>query len=88
MQQHHACETFFSTSHSCTVNPFSCAAAAATFAVTFLCYAGVTFCGYAAFGNAVRDNILDSLSVGPLWLKDLAHMMVVVHVIAGYQVYA
>ncbi|PKA54795.1 Lysine histidine transporter 1 [Apostasia shenzhenica] len=55
--------------------------------VVALCYFPVAFIGYWAFGNSVDDNILISLQT-PHWLIALANMMVVVHVIGSYQVYA
>ena len=58
-----------------------------TFIVTLVCYFAVSFTGYAAFGNAVTDNILNSFS-HPRWVISLANALVVVHVLAGYQVYS
>ncbi|KAJ1267972.1 hypothetical protein BS78_07G100200 [Paspalum vaginatum] len=55
--------------------------------IVAICYFPVTFVGYWAFGNEVDDNILITLSK-PKWLIALANMMVVVHVIGSYQVYA
>ncbi|KAG6472564.1 lysine histidine transporter 1-like [Zingiber officinale] len=55
--------------------------------VVALCYFPVAFVGYWAFGNGVEDNILVSLS-RPHWLIAMANMMVVVHVIGSYQIYA
>lgn len=57
-----------------------------TFAITFVCYFGVALAGYAAFGSAVSDNILNNLTVGPKWLTAIAHLCVVIHVLAAYQV--
>jgi amino acid permease len=55
--------------------------------IVALCYFPVTFVGYWAFGNSVDDNILITLSK-PKWLIAAANMMVVIHVIGSYQVYA
>jgi len=55
--------------------------------IVAMCYFPVTFVGYWAFGNSVDDNILITLSK-PKWLIAAANMMVVVHVIGSYQVYA
>ncbi|XP_072971931.1 lysine histidine transporter 1-like [Typha angustifolia] len=52
-----------------------------------LCYFPVALVGYWAFGNAVDDNILVTLN-NPRWLIAIANMMVVVHVIGSYQIYA
>ncbi|TVU43554.1 hypothetical protein EJB05_10033, partial [Eragrostis curvula] len=51
------------------------------------CYFPVSIVGYWAFGNAVDDDILITLN-RPKWLIALANMMVVVHVIGSYQIYA
>ncbi|TVU43562.1 hypothetical protein EJB05_10041 [Eragrostis curvula] len=55
--------------------------------VVALCYFPVSLVGYWAFGNSVEDNILISLNK-PKWLIALANMMVVIHVIGSYQIYA
>ncbi|XP_062191984.1 lysine histidine transporter 1-like [Phragmites australis] len=55
--------------------------------VVALCYFPVSLVGYWAFGNHVDDNILITLN-NPKWLIAVANMMVVVHVIGSYQVYA
>ncbi|KAG1363389.1 Lysine histidine transporter 1 [Cocos nucifera] len=55
--------------------------------IVALCYFPVALIGYWAFGNAVQDNILLSLEK-PTWLIAMANMMVVVHVIGSYQIYA
>ncbi|XP_042443182.1 lysine histidine transporter 1-like isoform X2 [Zingiber officinale] len=52
-----------------------------------LCYFPVALVGYWAFGNTVDDNILISLDKPP-WLIAMANMMVCVHVIGSYQIYA
>ncbi|KAJ1267094.1 hypothetical protein BS78_07G029800 [Paspalum vaginatum] len=51
------------------------------------CYFPVALVGYWAFGNQVDENILMSLSK-PRWLIALANLMVVVHVVGSYQLYA
>uniref|UniRef100_A0A0D9X401 Amino acid transporter transmembrane domain-containing protein n=1 Tax=Leersia perrieri TaxID=77586 RepID=A0A0D9X401_9ORYZ len=55
--------------------------------IVALCYFPVALVGYWAFGNQVNDNILITLS-RPKWLIALANMMVVIHVIGSYQIYA
>ncbi|KAF0927235.1 hypothetical protein E2562_031178 [Oryza meyeriana var. granulata] len=57
------------------------------YAIVALCYFTVAFAGYYAFGNAVQPNVLISLEK-PRWLVALANLMVVIHVIGGYQVYS
>jgi amino acid permease len=59
----------------------------AAYLVTALCYFPVAFAGYWTFGRDVGDNVLVSLQ-RPTWLVAAANMMVVVHVIGSYQVYA
>ncbi|KAK3120918.1 hypothetical protein QOZ80_8BG0643470 [Eleusine coracana subsp. coracana] len=55
--------------------------------VVALCYFPVSLVGYWAFGNKVDDNILITLN-RPKWLIAAANMMVVIHVIGSYQIYA
>jgi amino acid permease len=55
--------------------------------IVAMCYLPVSFVGYWAFGNAVDDDILITLNK-PKWLIATANMMVVIHVIGSYQVYA
>lgn len=55
--------------------------------VVAFCYFGVALLGYWAFGNGVEGNILKSLKK-PTWLIAAANLMVVVHVIGSYQIYA
>ncbi|KAG1358888.1 lysine histidine transporter 1 [Cocos nucifera] len=55
--------------------------------VVAICYFPVALIGYWVFGNAVEDNILITLEK-PRWLIAMANMMVVVHVIGSYQIYA
>lgn len=53
--------------------------------IVAICYFPVALIGYWAFGNSVNDNILITLEK-PRWLVAAANMMVVIHVIGGYQV--
>ncbi|KAG9446634.1 hypothetical protein H6P81_012762 [Aristolochia fimbriata] len=55
--------------------------------VVAICYFPVALVGYYVFGNNVEDNILISLEK-PAWLIGAANLMVVVHVIGSYQIYA
>ncbi|KAM0932164.1 putative amino acid transporter, transmembrane domain-containing protein [Dioscorea sansibarensis] len=55
--------------------------------VVALCYFPTSLIGYWAFGNSVDDNILITLQK-PQWLIAMANMMVTVHVIGGYQIFA
>ncbi|KAI5079764.1 hypothetical protein GOP47_0005243 [Adiantum capillus-veneris] len=57
------------------------------YAVVAFCYFPVALIGYWAFGNNVADNILTTLE-NPAWLIAAANMMVIVHVIGSYQIYA
>lgn len=57
------------------------------FVVTGALYFAVAISGYAAMGAAAGPNIILSLSNGPMWVRNLARAMVVVHVLAAYQVY-
>jgi amino acid permease len=57
------------------------------YAIVALCYFCVAFAGYYAFGNSVEPNVLISLEK-PRWLIAAANLMVVVHVVGSYQVYA
>ncbi|GLT73086.1 hypothetical protein SLA2020_449680 [Shorea laevis] len=52
-----------------------------------ICYFPVALIGYWAFGQDVDDNVLMALKK-PGWLIAAANLMVVVHVIGSYQVYA
>uniref|UniRef100_A0A0D9ZLR9 Amino acid transporter transmembrane domain-containing protein n=1 Tax=Oryza glumipatula TaxID=40148 RepID=A0A0D9ZLR9_9ORYZ len=61
--------------------------AVAAYLVTALCYFPVAIAGYWAFGRDVSDNVLVALRRPP-WLVAAANMMVVVHVLGSYQVYA
>ncbi|XP_057962842.1 lysine histidine transporter-like 6 [Malania oleifera] len=55
--------------------------------VNAICYFPVALIGYWAFGQDVEDNVLAALK-RPQWLIAAANLMVVVHVIGSYQVYA
>ncbi|GFZ18509.1 transmembrane amino acid transporter family protein [Actinidia rufa] len=55
--------------------------------INAICYFPVAFIGYWAFGQDVADNVLVGLE-RPSWLIAAANLMVVVHVIGSYQVYA
>ncbi|KMZ61278.1 Lysine histidine transporter 1 [Zostera marina] len=55
--------------------------------IVAICYFPVAFIGYWAFGNEVDDNILLTLNK-PKWLIVAANLMVVIHVIGSYQIYA
>eukprot|EP00199_Chlamydomonas_sp_CCMP681_P000481 CAMPEP_0119104486 /NCGR_PEP_ID=MMETSP1180-20130426/2674_1 /TAXON_ID=3052 ORGANISM="Chlamydomonas cf sp, Strain CCMP681" /NCGR_SAMPLE_ID=MMETSP1180 /ASSEMBLY_ACC=CAM_ASM_000741 /LENGTH=490 /DNA_ID=CAMNT_0007089259 /DNA_START=49 /DNA_END=1521 /DNA_ORIENTATION=- len=58
-----------------------------TFVATAIMYFGVAFTGFAAYGNSVGGNILDSIGQ-PVWVICMAHLAVVLHVFASYQVYS
>lgn len=53
--------------------------------INAICYLPVALIGYWAFGQDVADNVLIALE-RPSWLIASANLMVVVHVIGGYQV--
>ncbi|WVZ95269.1 hypothetical protein U9M48_041056 [Paspalum notatum var. saurae] len=55
--------------------------------IVAVCYFPAALIGYWAFGNHVDGNILITLN-NPRWLIAIANMMVVVHLIGSYQVYA
>uniref|UniRef100_A0A0C9RIM6 TSA: Wollemia nobilis Ref_Wollemi_Transcript_15812_1666 transcribed RNA sequence n=1 Tax=Wollemia nobilis TaxID=56998 RepID=A0A0C9RIM6_9CONI len=57
------------------------------YVVVAICYFPVALVGYWAFGQTVGDNVLITLGK-PRWLIALANMMVVIHVIGSYQIYA
>ncbi|CAL5031631.1 unnamed protein product [Urochloa decumbens] len=59
----------------------------AAYLVTAACYFPVAIAGYWAFGRDVSDNVLVALQRPP-WLVAAANMMVVIHVVGSYQVYA
>lgn len=55
--------------------------------INAICYFPVALVGYWAFGQDVDDNVLMALK-RPEWLIASANLMVVIHVIGSYQVYA
>lgn len=55
--------------------------------VVAICYFPAALVGYWAFGQTVGDNVLITLGK-PRWLIAMANLMVVVHVIGSYQIYA
>jgi hypothetical protein len=57
------------------------------YVVVAVCYFPASLVGYWAFGDGVDENILVTLRK-PKWLIALANVMVVVHLIGSYQVYA
>ncbi|WOL20074.1 lysine histidine transporter-like 6 [Canna indica] len=59
----------------------------AAYLITALCYFPVAVVGYWTFGRDVDDNVLMALQ-RPRWLIAAANLMVVIHVIGSYQVYA
>lgn len=61
--------------------------AVVAYIIIALHYFPVALIGYWTFGNSVDDDILITLNK-PKWLIALANMMVVIHVIGSYQVYA
>lgn len=58
-----------------------------TYFINALCYFPVALIGYWAFGRDVDDNVLMALK-RPTWLIASANLMVVIHVIGSYQVFA
>ncbi|KAL8549408.1 hypothetical protein ACS0TY_008298 [Phlomoides rotata] len=57
------------------------------YVINAICYFPVALVGYWAFGQDVTDNVLVALDKPP-WLIATANLMVFVHVIGSYQVYA
>ncbi|KAM7271386.1 hypothetical protein ACFE04_030600 [Oxalis oulophora] len=55
--------------------------------INAICYFPVALIGYWTFGQDVDDNVLISLNK-PEWLIAAANLMVVIHVIGSYQVFA
>ncbi|KAI4373298.1 hypothetical protein MLD38_011434 [Melastoma candidum] len=55
--------------------------------VNAICYFPVALIGYWAFGRDVADNVIMELRK-PAWIIATANLMVVVHVVGSYQVYA
>ncbi|KAG7667163.1 hypothetical protein KSW81_000904 [Nannochloris sp. 'desiccata'] len=60
---------------------------AVAYVVVILAYFSVAIAGYAAYGATVRPDVLLSVS-HPVPLVNAANMMVVLHVAAGYQIFA
>lgn len=58
-----------------------------SYVLVFVLYYSVATTGYGAFGSSVEPDILLSIK-HPAWLVDVADLMVVFHVAAGYQVFA
>ncbi|XP_061345642.1 lysine histidine transporter-like 6 [Gastrolobium bilobum] len=61
--------------------------AIASYFINAICYFPVALIGYWAFGQAVDDNVLMALE-RPAWLIASANLMVFIHVVGSYQVYA
>ncbi|CAM8951447.1 unnamed protein product [Rhodiola kirilowii] len=61
--------------------------AVGSYFINAICYFPVAMIGYWAFGQDVEDNVLMNLR-RPAWLIAAANLMVVVHVIGSYQVFA
>ncbi|WOH13379.1 hypothetical protein DCAR_0832889 [Daucus carota subsp. sativus] len=61
--------------------------AVGAYIITAICYLPVAFIGYYSFGKDVADNVLENLE-RPSWLIAAANLMVVIHVIGSYQVFA
>ncbi|MED6205100.1 hypothetical protein PIB30_015011 [Stylosanthes scabra] len=57
------------------------------YSIVIVCYLAVAVSGYWAFGSAVEDDVLISLE-HPFWLIAVANLMVFVHVIGSFQVFA
>ncbi|QHO12453.1 Lysine histidine transporter-like [Arachis hypogaea] len=55
--------------------------------INAICYFPVALIGYWAFGRDVQDNVLMALERPP-WLIASANLMVFIHVVGSYQVYA
>ncbi|CAH9145070.1 unnamed protein product, partial [Cuscuta epithymum] len=57
------------------------------YVIVFICYVSVAASGFWAFGDLVEDDILISLE-RPSWLIAVANVMVFIHVLGSYQVFA
>ncbi len=57
----------------------------AAYTVVLVAYFPVASAGYAAFGNVVSPDVLLSVRK-PAWLISVANFMVVVHLLASFQV--
>ncbi|GAB4862062.1 hypothetical protein Ancab_037316 [Ancistrocladus abbreviatus] len=55
--------------------------------IVAICYVSVAVAGYFAFGSHVEDDVLISLQRPP-WLIAAANLMVFLHVVGSYQVFA
>lgn len=55
---------------------------------TFVLYAAVSVTGYAALGNAVPGSIVLGFDSAPIYVTVLANMLVLIHMIPAFQVYA
>lgn len=67
--------------------PTMMAGVATSYVVVIATYFSVAVAGYTAFGGLVEPDVLLSVSK-PLALIDAANIMVVLHVAAGYQIFA
>ncbi|KAF7808914.1 lysine histidine transporter-like 6 [Senna tora] len=61
--------------------------AVGAYIINAICYFPVALIGYWAFGSDVQDNVLMDLE-RPAWLIASANLMVFIHVVGSYQVYA
>ncbi|KIY93906.1 hypothetical protein MNEG_14056 [Monoraphidium neglectum] len=57
----------------------------AAFVITGILYFSVAISGFAALGHDTGSNIILSLSNGPMWVRNMARIFVVIHVLAAYQ---
>ncbi|XP_057974053.1 lysine histidine transporter-like 5 [Malania oleifera] len=57
------------------------------YSIVAFCYLSVAISGFWAFGNLVDDDVLISLE-RPRWLIAAANLMVFIHVVGSYQVFA
>ncbi|ESW20615.1 hypothetical protein PHAVU_005G001700 [Phaseolus vulgaris] len=55
--------------------------------IVIFCYMTVAVTGFWAFGNAVEDDVLITLE-HPYWLIAIANLMVFIHVVGSFQVFA
>jgi amino acid permease len=75
-----------STSENPTLKPMMFGVYIA-YALVAYSYFGVAFSGYAAFGSATGSQIIYNLG-HPIWVVCTASIMIVVHVLGSFQVYA
>ncbi|KAK0576382.1 hypothetical protein LWI29_016562 [Acer saccharum] len=59
----------------------------AAYLIVAFCYLSVAFAGYWAFVPFVEDDVLISLRK-PSWLIVIANLMIFIHVVVSYQVFA